>query len=200
VPNQFYGLGWNVDLDADRKKTLSHSGAFFLGTGTAVRYSPSEQLGIIVLANTTPVGLPEAVGRAFFDLFETGAITQDWIALYQGAFQEMVDESQNFSTDYSKLSPPPNPTPGQPANAYTGRYHNEYYGDLTIEAERNGQLTLHLPPRGTRYELTHWDGDLFTYFFAAESNTGVRFSSANGARQVQVENLTDASNVFVEER
>ncbi|MBV9675505.1 MAG: serine hydrolase [Acidobacteriaceae bacterium] len=201
IPNEYYGLGWNVALDANGRKTLSHSGAFFLGTGTTVRFSPSEQLGIIALANTTPVGLPEAIARAFFDLYETGAISQDWISLYQAAFQAMVDKAQNFSPDYSKLTPPSSPAPAQPAQAYTGRYYNEYYGELTIEQESHGQLTLHLPPRGTRYELTHWDGDLFTYFFAAESNIGVRgvrFSTSNGVRQVQVENLTEASNVFTE--
>jgi CubicO group peptidase (beta-lactamase class C family) len=33
----YYGLGWDVNYDRNGKLILSHSGAFFLGTGTAVR-------------------------------------------------------------------------------------------------------------------------------------------------------------------
>src|SRR5690242_16877964 len=56
----YYGLGWNVDYDPANRLILSHSGAFFLGTGTTVKFSPTEQLGIIVLTNAMPTGLAEA--------------------------------------------------------------------------------------------------------------------------------------------
>ena len=60
-----------------------------------------------------------------------------------------------------------------------------------IEVERN-QLILRLPPRGAYYELTHWDGDTFTYYFASENTgvarRGVKFLS--GGKQVLIENLT----------
>jgi hypothetical protein len=35
----YYGLGWNVNYDRQHKLILSHSGAFFLGTGTAIAMS-----------------------------------------------------------------------------------------------------------------------------------------------------------------
>ncbi len=54
MKSSYYGLGWNVDYDAANRLILSHSGAFFLGTGTTVKFSPSEQLGIIVLTNALP--------------------------------------------------------------------------------------------------------------------------------------------------
>ncbi|HEX6496961.1 MAG TPA: hypothetical protein VF018_15825, partial [Acidobacteriaceae bacterium] len=34
----------------------------------------------------------------------------------------------------------------------------------------NNRLILHLPPRGAYYELTHWDGDTFTYHSANETS------------------------------
>ncbi len=38
-------------------------------------------------------------------------------------------------------------------------------------AVEGGRLILRLPPRGSYYELSHWDDDTFTYYFASE-NTG----------------------------
>src|SRR5690606_6085819 len=58
----FYGLGWNVGYDPQGRLRLSHSGAFLLGAATAVFLVPSEQLGIVVLTNAAPIGVPEAIG------------------------------------------------------------------------------------------------------------------------------------------
>jgi hypothetical protein len=70
-----------------------------------------------------------------------------------------------------------------------------YYGKLTIEVEQN-KLIMRLPPRGAYYELTHWDGDTFTYYFASE-NTGVARRGVkflDGGKQVLVENLALIAN------
>ena len=198
APTQFYGLGWNVDFDSRGKKIINHSGAFLLGTGTTVYFSPYDNLGIIVLANSTPVGLPEATAETFFDWVRFGKQTKDWLTLFRGAFQGLVDDAQKSSTDYSKLTPPTSPTPSRALPDYLGTYRNAYYGDITIEEYRN-QLIMRLPPRAARYELTHWDGELFTYFFAGESNIGVRgvnfMPGANGA-QLNVENLIGIKGIF----
>jgi hypothetical protein len=191
-----------VDYDAQGRKIIGHSGAFLLGTGTNVTFSPSEQLGILALANSTPVGLPEATAKAFFDYFHYGYLTRDWLALYQAAFAENVEKTQNSSTNYSTLMPPKNPAPSQPLSSYVGTYFNRYYGKLEIRKERPG-LVLLLPPRGgLHYELTHWDGDTFTYFFASESTgiarRGLKFSGSGEGKQVLVENLAaEGTGVFV---
>src|SRR3954454_9038049 len=109
----YYGLGWNIDHDATGKVLLGHSGAFFLGTGTTVKFSPSQQLGIVVLTNALPTGLAEATANVFFDLYNTGASTRDWLTLFGNAFKQMIDESNNEVTDYSKLPPPPSSAPGK---------------------------------------------------------------------------------------
>ena len=64
----FYGLGWNVSYDADGRVRLGHSGAFGLGAGTVVNVVPSEQLGLVVLTNGTPVAVAESVALTFLDL------------------------------------------------------------------------------------------------------------------------------------
>ena len=48
--------------------TLNHSGAFDLGAATVVVLVPSEKLGIVVLTNGAPIGVPEAVSADFLDL------------------------------------------------------------------------------------------------------------------------------------
>jgi hypothetical protein len=64
--------------------------------------------------------------------------------------------------------------------------------------EKN-QLILRLPPRGAYYELTHWNGDTFTYYFASESigvaRRGIKF--LDGGKQVLVESLAKTENNVV---
>jgi CubicO group peptidase (beta-lactamase class C family) len=189
-PGGYYGLGWNVDKDAEGALRLGHSGAFLLGSATAVYLSPSEQLGIVVLTNGTPIGLPESVSLSFLDYYRYGYAKADYLTLIMPIFANMAKETQESSTDYSTLKPPSNPSAPGPLSAYKGTYVSPYYGKLQIDVERN-QLIMRLPPRDAYYELTHWDGDTFTYYFASE-NTGVTRRGVkflDGGKQVLVENL-----------
>jgi CubicO group peptidase (beta-lactamase class C family) len=193
--NSFYGLGWNVGNDTEGRLTLSHSGAFDLGTGTAVYLLPSEQVGIVALTNGTPTGIPESVCISFLDYFRYGHAKNDYLALFKPKFEDMFRETQDASPDYSKLAPPQKPSPAGPLSGYQGTYVSPYYGKLHIDVERN-QLILRLPPRGAYYELTHWDGDTFTYYFGSE-NTGVGRRGVKflkGGKQVLVENLAVVNN------
>jgi CubicO group peptidase (beta-lactamase class C family) len=187
---EYYGLGWNVNYDADGKVTLGHSGAFFLGTGTTVKFSPSAQLGIVVLTNARPTGLAEATANTFFDLYNYGKPTQDWLALFSKAFDELIEESNNESTDYSKLDPPSSPAPSRLLSSYVGTYRNNYYGEIEFTKQGNA-LWMRLPAAGAIYQLTHWDGDKFTYRFEAEQGIGTRgvVFSPGGRARVLVENL-----------
>ncbi len=194
----FYGLGWNVNHDRDGKLILSHSGAFFVGTGTAVRLSPSDQLGIIVLTNALPTGLAEAITYTFFDLYKEGAPTQNWLTILGDFFRTMIENSNNESKDYSKLTPPASPTPSGPLSAYVGTYRNNYYGDVEITQER-GSLWMRFPGKGALYTLTHWDGETFTYRFEAEQGIGTRgvVFTLSGTPHVLIENLAlEGNGVF----
>jgi len=55
---------------------------------------------------------------------------------------------------------------------------------------------LRLPPRGAYYELSHWDADTFTYYFAGEDNglarRGAKFSLDKN--QVLIETLASEHN------
>ncbi len=67
-----YGLGWNVSTDAEGRLRLNHSGAFNSGAATVITYYPTEDVGIVVLSNSYPISLPEAIADGFFDLLYKG--------------------------------------------------------------------------------------------------------------------------------
>lgn len=194
----YYGLGWDVDYNSSGNLIVSHSGAFFIGTGTTVKFSPSQRLGIIVLTNAMPTGLAEATANTFFDLYNYGAPTQDWLTIFSNAFKNLIEASNDASTDYSKLKPPSSPAPPEPLSTYVGTYSNRYYGQIEITAER-GSLWMRLPATGALYTLSPWDGNTFTYRFEAEQGIGTRgvvFSFA-GRPSVLIENLAlEGNGVF----
>ena len=194
-PGSFYGLGWNVGKDATGALRLSHSGAFDLGSATAIYLVPSEQLGIVVLTNGTPIGLPESVSLSFLDFYRYGSAQADYLTALRPIFENLIKETQDSSPDYSKLETPSNPSSSGQLSAYKGTYVSPYYGKIQIDVERN-QLIMRLPPRDAYYELTHWDGDTFTYYFASE-NTGVARRGVkflDGGKQLLVENLAIVNN------
>ena len=186
----YYGLGWNVGQDDEGELTLSHSGAFDLGAATAIYLLPGRQLGIVVLTNGTPIGVPEAVSLAFLDFVRYGKTKKDYLALLRPLFEDMLKKTQDSSPNYSTLPPPAHPAPGRPLAAYAGTYVNPYYGTLHLHVDGD-RLVLRLPPRGAYHELTHWDGDTFTYYFASE-NTGVArrgVTFLSDGKRVLIENL-----------
>ena len=184
----YYGLGWDITFDTNGKKTLSHSGAFLLGTSTTVRMIPADQIGIIVLSNTQPYGVPESIALTFLDLFEQGKPRMDWYPAVHVRFQELLDNAENSSPNYSTLPKPASPAPAGPLSGYIGKYVNQYYGTAEITLDR-GQLALILPPVNNHFDLSHWNGDTFTYYIAGESSAigrrGVKFQ--NGS--MLIENL-----------
>jgi hypothetical protein len=200
--NNYYGLGWNVDYRPTGELQLSHSGAFMLGAATAVYMIPSKQIGIIVLTNGAPVGLPESVSLNFLDVFEYVAPRHDYLPLLEKDFADMRQGLLNSSTNYSQKKPPGNPSPGAPVSSFLGTYSNPYFGKVEIE-EQQGKLILRLPPLGAYYELSHWDGNTYTYHIGNEvsgaARRGVCFSGDGS--QITVQNLAfEYSNVYVKVR
>ena len=168
---RFYGLGWNVSYDDQARLLLGHSGAFNLGAATAVSMLPGEQLGIVVLTNGRPQGIPEAICAGFLDVAQNGAPTVDWAGFTARAFQQ-IDESEKPKVDYSKS--PERSRPARPNSFYTGSYTNSYYGPLTV-TEVGGALDLGLGPAGktTTLRLNHYDGDTFSFTSVGENANGL---------------------------
>ena len=164
----FYGFGTDVGYDYSGRVHLSHSGAFDQGTATNYILLPDQQLGIMVLTNGMPIGLPEAVTAYFMDLVIGGTIENDWWGLYEQLIAQMyVDPSE-----LAGQKPPAHPEPAQPDSFYTGTYDNDYYGPITVMA-RGGALHVLMPPKPTDYPLKHWNGNLFALFPVGENALGI---------------------------
>jgi hypothetical protein len=68
---------------------------------------PTEQIGMVVLTNTFPMGVPEAICRTYLDLVLTGKVERDWLALFGGVFAKAMAPEYGASVGCSKL---PNPS------------------------------------------------------------------------------------------
>lgn len=162
----FYGLGWNVEFGR-HGLAWGHAGAFSTGARTLVTVYPESNLGIVVLSNAFPTGVPEGIADSFSDLVFDGKVEKDWVArwdkIFEGLFGPAVAAAK---AAYAK--PPVSPTPALDLAAYAGRYANAYVGDALVIKERDA-LKLTVGPAGARsYPLRHFDRDLFLYYPSPE--------------------------------
>ncbi len=190
---EYYGLGWISNQDAQGRRRNSHSGAFALGASTCVQLAPDQQLGIVVLTNGAPVGLPEAVATTFMENALDGRVSKDWFTLFSNGVRVAMAAEFKGPTDYSV--PPAQPFPARAASAYTGRYTQPYYGEIRVQGNGGG-LALLLGPQRVAYPMRHWSGDRFVFQPAGENaveTSGIIFDAgADGggrAARVRIEYL-----------
>lgn len=190
----FYALGWNVDY-REHGVEWSHAGAFSAGARTTVRLVPGARLGIVVLANAFPSGVPEGIAQTFYDAVFTGSPARDWVALANQIFDQAYKEMMKPSEAYA--SPPASPAPPLPNAAYAGDYRNDYVGNAKVGDSGGGGLFLMLGPSGNRrFPLTPFNRDLFVYSPFQETpqaHMGVTFLiGADGkASAVTIEDLDE---------
>lgn len=151
-----YGYGFNLNVQPSGRTSISHSGAFALGAGTAFAILPSAGVGIVVLTNAAPVGAAEALIAEFMELVQFGEIRRDWLAGYQALFKPYAEPAGTLVG----RQPPSQPAPARQPGFYTGDYGNEYFGTARVVADTGG-LTLLLGPKDMRFRMRHWDGDRF---------------------------------------
>ncbi|HEY9314297.1 serine hydrolase [Williamsia sp.] len=178
--DSFYGLGFNVNTDDRGRVQIGHAGAFALGASTDVKMLPSEQLGIVVLANTAPVGVSETITAQFLDYVTNGELTVDWAPFIAEQFKMVID-SERSDVDYTTT--PADAAPARPATDYTGMYTSPYYGQAEVVAEGNNLVLTIGKDLQQSYPLTHYTGD--TYWFEpvgenAAGPTGAEFTVTGG--------------------
>jgi CubicO group peptidase (beta-lactamase class C family) len=164
----FYGLGWVVGWTPDGRTRLLHSGAFSMGAATTVSLYPDDGLGVVVLSNAAPIGVPEALAAIFSDTAFYGEPTQDWMPLFRGLFQQMM--AAEAGPDYS--TPPDDPRPSADRTGYLGSYENDYFGVVEIVQQGDG-LAMVIGPEPKTFPLTHYDGDTFTWETIGENAIGL---------------------------
>jgi len=153
----FYGLGWNVDYDEEGRIHWGHSGAFNLGAATCVSILPGEQLGIVVLTNAQPIGVPEAICRSFLDAALAVPAQRDWLTLYGELFATAMAPDYRMPAKATLPVSPP-----LPLAAYAGHYTNDLFGPIEVAASASGLLLRYKGTFGG-FPLRSFGRDTFTY-------------------------------------
>ncbi|MBJ8348900.1 serine hydrolase [Antrihabitans sp. YC2-6] len=162
--SSFYGFGFNTGISSSGRTTLNHSGAFVSGASTTFTLIPSANVGIAVLTNGAPIGVPETINASFGDLVQFGEIREDWENYLTKALAPLTAPVGSLAGEPR----PTDPNPAKPLTDYVGSYANDYWGAATI-SEKDGNLVLALGPGGRTFPLTHWDGDTFTFTLLDEN-------------------------------
>jgi CubicO group peptidase (beta-lactamase class C family) len=155
-PAFFYGLGWVIGMTPYGKVGWHHSGAISVGASTVANLIPSEGLGIVVLTNAAPIGVPEAIAEGYFNYVHSIPVADDDVfTLWQQRFAGVYGEPPD-------VSKPANPTAARPDTAYVGTYTNPYVGNIEIVVQ-NSKLEIVEGPNALRFTLEHLYGDTFIY-------------------------------------
>ena len=101
----------------------------------------------------------------FADRVQYGRSTRDWLATYRAPFEAMMAATGELVGK----SPPTNPSPAKDLALYTGTYANDYFGDAVIAKGVGDKLVLRVGPVQQDFDLTHWDGDQFTFTLRNEN-------------------------------
>ena len=150
--------------------------------------SPKEKLGIVVLTNAEPLGLPEAVCYAFLNYVQNrdlapGVPRGQTLGRWMEAAGKMMEAA---------MAPPPDPgytqlrsLPTREASAYRGTYEHTYYGRVTVQERAGGGLDLLLGPGGVKTAaLRPWDGDTFVYPTIGENAVGLSSVAFDPTKQI----------------
>jgi len=156
-----YGLGWSL-RDYRGHKIVSHGGAL-TGMVSTVQLVPDQKLGIVVLTNQEETGAYSAIVYPILDQ-ALQAPPSDWIEAYRQQRDEALrranEKEQKEAAARVKDSRPP-----ASAAKLAGRYHDDWYGDVTITQEA-GKLVLrftHTPMMVA--DLEFWQYDTFKAVF-----------------------------------
>ena len=156
---------------------LGHSGAFYVGAGTAFALLPAADVGIVVLTNGSPVGAAEAITTGFSDLVRTGAVERDWLDFFGTIFGGL------FVNRSSVAEPAPaDAKPARSSDAYVGTYRNAYVGEVLV-TRAGDQLSVTIGPKKLTAPLTHYDGDTFSWLAPGGNGDPVSAVTFAGGRR-----------------
>jgi len=174
-----YGFGTNVGSTVTGRVTISHSGAFGWGAATNATMIPDLNLGIVVLTNGAPSGVPEMIVSEFVDLVQFGEETRPWMDLWPTVFAKFSDPAGDLAGEEA----PAGAAPAGPAGDYVGTYTSPYFGNFVV-TEENDTLTGALGPEaGYTFQIDPWDGDTLSFVPTGENALPGSLSSAVFVRE-----------------
>ena len=154
-PRQYYCLAW-MYRENNPFPIIWHNGGT-TGCKTMIALAPEAKIGIVVLSNLIETKLPEALAYRFFDMY-FGNPARDWSSEMLAKDKELAEKQQSEIP----LQPQP-PFPPMPLAKYTGDYHNDVYGKITITENSDG-LVLVVGPKKSTMSLKPWNRDTFSVY------------------------------------
>lgn len=151
-----YGLAWFVQ-DYEGRKLAMHTGSIG-GLNAINAVMPEEGLAMVALFNRSTSELRHAVMYEILDRFTDGHSGKDWSGdihkVYSAAWKAQEDGMDKFLASADKDS-----KPSLALESYTGSYHNDIGGDISI-ALKDGQLMVDMGPK-LFFRLEHFQHDSF---------------------------------------
>ncbi|RWY52452.1 serine hydrolase [Mucilaginibacter gilvus] len=187
---ELYGLGWQIQ-DYSGHRIFMHSGGVN-GYLTSVTLVPQDKLGIIVLTNSDQNEFYDALRWEIMDAYfkqKFRNYSEVYLSQYKAAATRQLVTDRKLS-DTVALAPKPKLS----LNDYTGKYTNDFYGNMAITAGENGILEMrfeHHPKMyaklqalgGNRFYVTFSDPTLgkavFPFYVTNNKVTGVRVKVAD---------------------
>lgn len=135
---QLYGLGWFLQ-DYAGHRIVMHDGGV-TGYVSSVTLVPQDKLGIIILTNTDQNALYEALRWEIMDAYFKLPY-RNYSDNYLTNFKKNAADEQRQIKKW-RDSVTTNPRPAMSVNNYTGKYHNELYGNMEITRGENNDLEM----------------------------------------------------------
>lgn len=150
-----YGFGWGL-RDYLGRKVVMHTGSLD-GMRARVALIPEENLGFVILMNSSRTPLHEAIAYRIIDHYLKGP-ERDWSAelLKISKEQEEKDRAERKKRAESRTT---DTKPSLPLESYAGTYENELYGEATVKVEE-GKLVFSTHPLYVG-PMSHWQYDTF---------------------------------------
>jgi CubicO group peptidase (beta-lactamase class C family) len=188
---ELYGLGWFIQ-DYAGHHLIMHDGGVN-GYVSSVTLVPQDNLGIVILTNTDQNSLYEALRWEIMDAYFKLPY-RNYSEAYLDQFKIQKNNEQLADKKLRDSVAMKRPT-AFPLNAYTGKYTNDLYGNLTISIGGDlNQLQLRFehhpkmfataqPLGGNRFYVTFSDPELgkaaMPFTFAGGKLTGIRVKVAD---------------------
>lgn len=180
-----YGLGW-VLQDYRGRRIAWHNGGID-GMLSEMWTVPEEQLGIIVLTNSSPHIAGPTIVHDILDRFLIGKPGKDYLAEAMSTMQRMkgAEDAQAKAAEASRLK---DTHPSLPLERYVGTYTDSLYGDVGIVQQGE---SLAFQWQSMTQPLTHWHLDQFrgTFVLGQELHVNFRIDGAGKVAAVDVEGM-----------
>ena len=148
-----YCQGW-VYQDFLSYPMYWHNGST-IGSKTMIAFIPKLDIGIVVLSNLGDTNLPDDLAKDFFESYITDQLGN--------RAKTDLDAMLNSTENEEKYTPEQYSDP-QELSSYTGTYHNNLYGTVTVEANED-KLVMYMGPLDDPFTLQHLNRDSFNVLY-----------------------------------